>query len=128
MSVSAEIKRSKREQAALLLAAGRSTAQAAAGVGMCKRTILRWLKCPEFVARVTGLRAELFKRGGGVLARCTTQAAGRLGRLLESDDERVALSAARSVLTLGKTIQEAVEFEQRLAAIEQQLRSSGANL
>jgi hypothetical protein len=74
------------------------------------------------------LRAGFFKPSGGVLARCTTHAASRLVRLLESEDERLALGAARSVLGLTKTIQEAVEFEQRLAAIEQQLRSAGVNL
>jgi hypothetical protein len=93
-----------------------------------RRTILRWTKDREFADRVTELRAGLFKRSGGVLARCTTQAASRLGRLLESDNERVALGAARSVLGLTKTIQEAVEFEQRLAVIERQLRSAGVNL
>jgi hypothetical protein len=127
MKVLSESKASKRDQAALLLASGRSTAQTAAGVEVSRRTILRWLKDLDFAARVIGLRRELFKRSGGMLARCTTHAASRLGRLLESDDERVALSAARSVLGLGKTIQDAVEFEQRLAAIEHQLRSTAVN-
>ena len=127
MNVSAEIKASKHEQAALLLAAGRSTAQTAATVGVSRRTLLRWSKDREFAARVTDLRAGLFKRSGGVLARCTTHAASRLGRLLESEDDRVALGAARSVLGLTKTLQEAVEFEQRLAAIEQQLRAAGVD-
>jgi hypothetical protein len=128
MNVIAEIKASKREQAALLLAAGRSRAQAGESVGVSRRTILRWTKDQEFADRVTELRAGLFKRSGGVLARCTTHAASRLGRLLESDNERVALGAARSVLGLTKTIQEAVEFEQRLAVVERQLRSAGVNL
>jgi len=128
MSPGAEIKASKYEQAGSLLAAGRGTAQAAAGLGVSRRTILRWSKAREFAARVTDLRAGLCKRSGGVLARCTTHAASRLGRLLESEDDRVALGAARSVLGLTKTLQEAVEFEQRLASIEQQLRATGANL
>ena len=127
MKVMSESKASKRDQAALLLASGRSTAQTAAGVEVSRRTILRWLKDVDVAARVLGLRRELFKRSGGMLARCTTHAACRLGRLLESDDERVALSAARSVLGLGQTIQDAVEFEQRLATIEQQLRSTTVN-
>jgi len=75
MSVSAEIKASKHEQAALLLAAGPSTAPPATGVGLSRRTILR----REFVGRVTDLRAGPFKRSGRVLARCTTHAASRPG-------------------------------------------------
>jgi hypothetical protein len=122
MRVISAAKASRRDQAALLLASGRSTAQTAAGVEVCQRTILRWLKDADFAARVIGLRREFFKRSGGVLARCTTHAASRLGRLLESDDERVALSAARSVLGPGKQIQDAVEFEERLVSIERQLR------
>jgi hypothetical protein len=98
MGVSAEIEASRHEQAALLLAAGRSTAQAAAA----RRTILRWTKNKEFAARVTRLRTGLFKRSGGVSARCTTHAASHPGRLLESKDEGVALPAAPSVLGLTK--------------------------
>jgi hypothetical protein len=97
MSPGAEIKASKHEQAVLSLAAGRSAAQAAAGVGVSRRTILRWSKAREFAVRVTDSRAGLCKRSGGVWARCTTHAASRLGRLLESEDDRVALGVARSV-------------------------------
>jgi hypothetical protein len=98
MGVSAEIEASRRDQAALLLAAGRRTKQAAAA----RRTILRRTKNKEFTARVTQLHTGLFKGSRGVSARCTTHAASRPGRLLESKDERVALPAAPSVLGLTK--------------------------
>jgi hypothetical protein len=123
------INATKREEIALLLASGRSAGEAAASVGVHKRTVLRWqAKDAVFVARVSELRAALFKRSGGLLARSTARAAVRLAGLVKSEDERVALSAARSVLALTKTIQEAVEFEERLAAVERRLRGKGAKL
>jgi hypothetical protein len=119
----------KREEVALLLASGRSAEQAAASAGVGRRTVQRWLaKNPAFAARVAELRAELFKLSAGLLSRNTRRAAVRLGRLIKSEDERVALAAARWVLTLARTTLEAVEFEERLAAVERPLRAKGAKL
>jgi hypothetical protein len=123
------INTTKREYAALLLAAGRTFKAAAAGAGVSMRSVKRWqAKDPVFAARVNQLRAGLFKKSGGLLAESTSRAARRLSQLVKSDDERVALGAARSVLGLTKTVQEAVEFEERIAAIEQRLRAKGAKL
>jgi Homeodomain-like domain-containing protein len=129
MSGHGAVNATKREQIALLLAAGRSAKQVAATAGVGERTIRRWLaKDPIFAARVNQLRAGLFKRSGGVLAQSTTRAAHRLSQLVKSEDDRVALAAARSVIGLTRTVQEAVEFEERLAAIEKRLRTKGAKL
>jgi hypothetical protein len=129
MSGHGAINATKREEIALLLASGRTAKQVSAKVSVTERTIQRWLaKDPLFAARVNELRAAMFKQSGGVLAESTKRAARRLTQLVKSEDERVAMSAARSVLGLTKTVQEAVEFEERVAAIEQRLRARGAKL
>src|SRR6516164_2356248 len=125
MSVSAA---PNREEAALLLAVGPGTVQAAPGVGLCKRTMLGCTKNREVAASVSGFHTWLCKRFGGVFARYATRAASGLGRLRESEDERVAPRAACSILGLITTNPEAVEFEERLAAIERQLCVTRADL
>jgi hypothetical protein len=50
------------------------------------------------------------------------RAAKRLGQLLRSTDERVALAAARSVLELGTRLREAVEWEERLTSLEERIK------
>jgi hypothetical protein len=119
----------KREEIALLLASGQNVTRAAGRAGVSKQTVHRWLaKDPTFAARVVELRAEMFKLSAGLLSRNTRRAALQLARLIKSEDERVALAASRSVLTLTRTTLEAVEFEERLAAVERRLRAKGAKL
>jgi hypothetical protein len=45
-------------------------------------------------------------------------AAKTLRKLLKADADTVKLGAARSILELGNKLREAVELEQRLAALE----------
>src|SRR5260370_9607029 len=91
----------KRERLAILLAAGRSVRAAARISGTPERTAYRWsVADEEFKALVAELRAGMVRRGVDLLSGSMALAAGRLRKLINSRDERVALAAARAGLDL----------------------------
>src|SRR5262245_32342019 len=83
--------------AAWHLSRGAMVKDTAALVGVNKRTILRWLKRPEFLAKVTEMRALLLRRGRGLLASGLDLGLARLQELAKSDDERIACRAATAL-------------------------------
>ena len=101
-----------------LLAAGRSVKDAAAGADVSERTVYRRLGNPGFQARLTAVRDELLAAALGELVGCANQAVTKLRALLDADDERVQLQAAKALLDQALRLREAVRLEQRLAAVE----------
>jgi hypothetical protein len=91
----------RREQAALLLAAGRTVKAAARHSGVGERTIARWLQDKAFQARILELRSSMVESAVGRMAGDMAGAAKVPRRLLKSQDERTALQAARSILEIG---------------------------
>ena len=115
----AENGRAKRHDAlALALAAGRTVRDACRKAGASERTAYRRLADPGFRCRVAELRAEMVGRALGCMADGMAAAAKTLRKLLKADADTVKLGAARSILELGNKLREAVELEQRLAALE----------
>jgi transposase-like protein len=110
----------KQEAAALALARGASLSEAAQESGAGERTIKTWTaSLPGFNHRVNELRAEMTSRALGRLSDSMTSAADTLGYLSrKGTSEMVRLSAARAVLELGTKLREAVELEERIAALE----------
>lgn len=117
---------SKKERLATLLAGGRSVRAAAAEAGVPLRTAYRWSGEVDFRRLVQDIRGRLVSRAVGILSRSMGAAAKKLRRLLASADERVALSASRSVLELAQALRQAEEFEARLAALEERAQQQGA--
>lgn len=110
----------KQEAAALALAAGRTVMEAAKAAGAGERTVKTWLHdLPAFARRVAELRAEMTSRAVGRLADGMADAADTLGFLCrKARSETVRLGAARALLELGVRVREAVELEERVAALE----------
>lgn len=110
----------KQEAAALALARGQSLKEAAKASGAGERTIKTWTATvPAFGRRVSELRGELTAQALGRLVDGMTSAADTLGFLArKGKSETVRLMAARAVLELGTKLREAVELEQRIAALE----------
>ena len=104
------------------LAAGLSVREAAVAAGMAERTAYRRLADPGFKAAVSAARGAMLDRAVGKLAETSTHAADCLAALLTSDDDRVRLAAARSILELGPKLREATELADRVAAAETALR------
>jgi transposase-like protein len=115
----------KREAAALALAIGKNVKAAARASHVGERTLHRWLGDEDFQRRVTQVRAELFGCAVGKLARLAGKAADALAKLLRSESDSVRLQAARTILESGNRLREAVEVEQRLAAVEERLARRG---
>jgi len=123
----AENGREKGDDALLLaLAAGDTVRAAAKKAGISERTASRRLADPDFRRRLTEARADMVQRALGKLADASTEAADSLRKLLQAKKETVRLSAARTILELGNRLREAVEFEQRLSALEENRRTAGA--
>jgi len=114
----------RRGEEALLraLAAGEPVGLAAQAAGLSERTAYRRLGNPSFRQRLAALRDELISAALGELTHSTSDAVATLRQLLQSKDERVRLAAARAVLDQTLRLREAVTFEQRLNALERQLR------
>lgn len=112
-------RRNADDRLALLLAAGKTVADAAETAGVSQRTAFRRLDDAEFRAGVTTLRGEMIGRAVGRLADASTKAVETLTALLTSDSATVRLGAARSILELGTKLREATEIEERLTALEE---------
>ena len=110
----------KQEAAALALAAGRTQEEAAHQSGAGTRTIKTWIADDSgFVQRIRDLRGEMTSRALGKLIDGMVSAADTLGYLSrKGKSEMVRLSAARSILELSVRLQETVELQERISALE----------
>ena len=106
---------------ALALAAGASTAEAAAQCGVSQRTVQRQLLDPQFRKLVYDLRDQYLSRALGRMADSMAAAAEKLVALLQSDKPGVQLRTARAILSLGLRLHASVQTEQRLSELEAEL-------
>jgi hypothetical protein len=98
------------EEAAVGVAAGEAPGNLVARLGIGKRTLERWKARPDFRFRVLELREQMTHAACGLLAKEVTAAAATLSSLLQSDDDRVRLAAARELLTLGPSFRHSGEY------------------
>jgi len=110
----------RREQAALALACGQSVRGAARALHVGERTLTRWRADPDFMRRVRDLQNELLARAVGRLSCAMPEAAAKLRKLLASGSEKIQLAAAGKLLECGLKLRELADFEERLAALEEQ--------
>jgi hypothetical protein len=112
----------RQEAVALLLAAGRSVADAASETGAGVRTIRRWMAADAaFGDRVQELRTELFALAVGRLSNLAGKAADLLGQLLESQSEGIRLQAARSVLEQAPKLRDSADLAGQVESLREQL-------
>jgi uncharacterized protein with von Willebrand factor type A (vWA) domain len=110
------------------IAGGASLRDAAQQAGVSERTVSRRMADDGFRLKVSHARAQMTDRALGFLANASVQATATLWSLLSSGNERVRLSAARSILEIGPRLREQVELEYRLARLEEAVtvREEGA--
>ncbi len=113
-------RRKKADDALLLaLACGASVDQAASKCQLSTRTVYRRLENQEFGRRVQALRADMVQRTAGALTAAGGESVRTLLELLKPPvPYPVRLGAARAMLELGNKLREAVDLEERLAALE----------
>lgn len=114
-------KRETDELLALALAAGGTLQAASQHAQISERTARRRMQDPAFRQLVTDTRSQLVERAVGRLAAVACQAADCLADLVaHGTTEAVRLNAAKSILANLLPHLDAVEFERRLRALEDQ--------
>src|SRR6266850_4238761 len=116
----------KQENAIAALLTQRNVEEAARAAGIGTRTLLRWLKLPEFQAAYRQARREAF---GQAVARLQQGASAAATTLLKTmidpnTPASVRVRALRSSLTYGPSEVEIEDIEARLAAIEQKAQAT----
>jgi hypothetical protein len=115
-------KRNADSQLLLALACGATVENAARQAGVSESTAYRRLADPQFRQRMQATRSDMVQRTAGMLTAAAMEAVKTLLELQKvSVPAAVRLGAARSVIELGTKMRETAEFEERLAALEQQM-------
>ena len=116
----------KHEDAIAALLTQRNVEEAARAAGIGTRTLLRWLKLPEFQAAYRQARREAF---GQAIARLQQGASAAATTLLKTmidpaTPASVRVRAAECVMNQGTKAIEIEDIEARLAAIEQKAQKT----
>jgi len=102
-----------------VLAAGGTSTEAAKAAGVTVRTIRRWRNDePRFADSVDDARSQMLAEAAGILAASSTVAALRLAEIVQSEEERHALTAARVVLDQASRYKNDQALEDRISALE----------
>jgi len=102
-----------------VLAAGGTSTEAAKAAQVTVRTIRRWRADePRFADSIDDARSLMLAEAAGLLASQTTAAARRLGEIIQSEEERHSLTAARVVLDMAARYRSDRALEDRLSALE----------
>jgi phage terminase small subunit len=102
--------------AALLTGATMPEAARQAGIG--ERTLFRWQNDPTFKAELDRQRRQLAEQALSSLQGLTDRAVARLGRLIDSESESVALRACQFVLEQAREHIELHDLAERVADLE----------
>src|SRR5262245_43857268 len=116
--MSPKVPLSRYSPAALALATGQSVNDAAAASGVDRRTLTRWQRSPVFQAKVAEYRGELVRAALGRVVNSLTSAADTLRGLMNDGDPATQLSAAKALFAILGPLQDRVDFDARLAAVE----------
>jgi hypothetical protein len=96
---------------------------AAAKAGIGRSTAFRWLKDPEMKQRLADLKTETVRRTVDALTAGGLESVKTLLELQKANvSPAVRHSVARSVLEWGHKLRLGVDIEERLRALERQLR------
>jgi hypothetical protein len=112
-------RRRSDEKLLLALACGASVESAARSVGVSPRTAHRRLKDPEFQRQLGKLKRDMMERASSILAAGTLEAAKSFLAFQDpSTPQAVRLGAARSIFQYSLKVQERLDFEERITALE----------
>lgn len=110
----------RRTKAALALAHGSTTDEAGEIAGVTGRTVRRWRsEDAEFRAEVAQLRREMLDDVLGQLGGAAVKAVKTLVGAMDGNSLGIRVRAAQILLASLLTVREAVDVEERLAAVEE---------
>jgi hypothetical protein len=108
----------------LALACGATVEAAASKAGVSQTTVYRRLQQPAFKEKLQKTRAEMVERTTGMLTAAAGEAVKTLLSLQkENVQAAVRLGAAKAILEIGMRLREVSELEDRIAALEAQLKA-----
>jgi hypothetical protein len=113
----------KREDAIVALLTQRNIEEAAKSVGIGTKTLLRWLKIPEFEAAYRAARTESVRQAIARVQQTTSAAVSTLHRLMVDANTPASVRARVSETILTFAIK-GVETEDILARLEQLERAT----
>jgi hypothetical protein len=108
--------------AAELFACGISATEIGERLGVHERTVRRWLSEPASQALIAEIRSAAVSAISGKTTGLAEKAAIRLGELLASKNDGIALGAAKAIIDTMLRLRQEQEYIGRLAALEEQLR------
>jgi hypothetical protein len=117
----------KQEEAIAALLAQRNIEEAARAAGIGTRTLLRWLKIPEFDAAYRDARRAAFSQSIARLQQGATAAATTLLKTMvdPATSASVRVRAAECVLDHAMKAIEVEDIEARLAVLERRINQTG---
>jgi hypothetical protein len=120
----------KAADAALVthLAAGVSPAGAAKLAGVSEATTYRRLADPAFLQRVEKACSDFWDRALGVMSKGVAESAIVLRKLLRSDDGRIKLQAAKTLLEQGIKVRDLVDIARRFEELEKLAQAKGTTM
>ncbi len=118
----------KQQEAVALLVAGKTFTAIAEDLGITRQALYEWRQIDTFRKAVRSLQSDAMAGAIGIL-KVGAQAAAR--RLVQTTDDGEALTAprvpaARGVLEFAFRAVEVEELAEKLRALEERLRASGA--
>lgn len=116
----------KQEEAIAALLTQRNTEEAARAVGVAPKTLLRWMKLPEFQAADREARRAAFAQSIARLQQASSAAASTLLKVMvdPSTPASTRVRAAESVLTHAAKAIEIEDLDARVTALEQAAESN----
>ena len=116
----------KQEEAIAALLTQRNTEDAARATGVTPKTLLRWMKLPEFKAAYREARRAAFGQSIARLQQATSAAASTLLKVMvdPSTPASTRVRAAESVLTHAAKSIEIEDLDARVTALEQTAESN----
>jgi hypothetical protein len=106
---------------ATALASGASASAAARQLEMSLSTVKRRMAERDFRDLVSELRQEMFTAALGRMTDNVTRAADTMAALLDDESPQMRLRAARTLVTLGMRLHEALDLTQRVHDLERDL-------
>jgi hypothetical protein len=111
----------KKEEAIIALLSQRNVEEAARSIGVAHKTLLRWMKEPEFAEQYRVAKREAYSQSIGRLQQATSAAATTLLKTIvdPATPASVRVRAADSIFNHAAKAIEIEDIEARLAALEQ---------
>jgi hypothetical protein len=113
----------KREEAIAALLTEPTIEAAAAKVEIGYRTLRNWLREPEFAKAYAAARRQLLEHALSRLQAVTGRAVSVLGKLLGTEDEKIALATALGVIDRAAKGAEMLDLLARVEVLEEAQRA-----